>query len=213
MQRTADGFEVTIGTNHLGHFYLANLLVPSLSLANEPRIVVTASPVHDPKSGGGDVGPPASLGDLSGLANARFEMVDGGTFDPDKAYKDSKLCNMLFMAEASRRFASKGITVNAFSPGLIADPNGFFRNQNPLFANVFNQISRFAGVAETNEFGGSGLAYLAVDPAMKGVQGGWYDSYPPGKHQLAVHTPSDEACDVSKQRRLWELSAKLTNIV
>lgn len=53
----------------------------------------------------------------------------GGPYDADKAYKDSKLCNMLFMAEASRRLAPRGVSVNAFSPGLIADPNGFFRNQ------------------------------------------------------------------------------------
>ena len=44
-------------------------------------------------------------------------------------WQDSKLCNMMFMAEASRRLAAQKITVNAFSPGLIADPNGFFRNQ------------------------------------------------------------------------------------
>ena len=43
--------------------------------------------------------------------------------------QDSKLCNMMFMAEASRRLAEQKISVNAFSPGLIADPNGFFRNQ------------------------------------------------------------------------------------
>jgi len=213
VQRTSDGFERTIGTNHLGHFLLANLLEPALAATSQPRIVITASPVHDPKSGGGDVGPPASLGDLSGLSNPRFEMVDGGSFDPDKAYKDSKLCNLLFMAEAVHRFGPNGIAVNAFSPGLIADPNGFFRNQNPFFANAFNTVSQVVGVAETNEFGGAALAYLAVDADMNGAQGGWYDSYPPGKHQLALHAPSEEARDMDKQRRLWELSAKLTQLI
>eukprot|EP00966_Prymnesium_polylepis_P096705 2240445-Prymnesium_polylepis.1 len=69
-------------------------------------------------------------------------MVDGGPYDPDKAYKDSKLCNMMFMAEASRRLAAQKVTVNAFSPGLIADPKGFFRNQNQVFANIFNTITK-----------------------------------------------------------------------
>lgn len=129
-QRTADGFEETIGVNHLGHFLLASLFVPMLELSTEPRVVVTASPVHDPNSGGGNVGSTATLGDLKGLESGpSFSMVDGGAYDPDKAYKDSKLCNMMFMAEASRRLAPKGISVNAFSPGLIASPNGFFRNQ------------------------------------------------------------------------------------
>ncbi|KOO32506.1 light-dependent protochlorophyllide oxido-reductase [Chrysochromulina tobinii] len=139
-------------------------------------------------------------------------MVDGGAYDPDKAYKDSKLCNMLFMAEASRRFAPLGVTVNAFSPGLIADPKGFFRNQNQLFGTVFNAITQVVGVAETNEFGGSALAYMAVDPSLDDVTGGWYDTLPPGKHQLAVHKPSAEAQDVGKQKVLWEASAALVGL-
>jgi protochlorophyllide reductase len=183
-------------------------------------------------------------------------MVDGGAYDPDKAYKDSKLCNMMFMAEAARRLEAKGIVVNAFSPGLIADPNGFFRNQNQLFAKVcphqycpalpcpallcilkcpsnhhwwrcvgthvhprpharvqsFNQITKVAGVAESNEFGGSALAYLAVDPSLDGLTGKWFDTLPPGKHQLAVHPPSEEARRVPSQQRLWALSSQLVGL-
>jgi len=156
------------------------------------------------------VGAPASLGSLAGITTdgARFTMIDGGKYDPDKAYKDSKLCNILFMAEAARRYKGK-ITFNAFSPGLIADPNGFFRNQNRLFATVFNTITKVVGVAESNEFGGSGLAYMAVDGAMDGATGGWYDSAPVGKHQLAKHAPSVEAQNVEEQKLLWTLSAKL----
>ena len=88
-ERTKDGFEMTIGVNHLGHFLLANLLVDDLKghkdLKVDPRLVITASPVHDPTSGGGNVGSKASLGDLAGLAaGPSFSMVDGGAYDPDK---------------------------------------------------------------------------------------------------------------------------------
>jgi hypothetical protein len=73
------------------------LISPPMSLkkmnSNTGRIVVTASGVHDPDSPGGAQGSKATLGDLSGLRNQGryFEMIDGGSFDADKAYKDSKV--------------------------------------------------------------------------------------------------------------------------
>ena len=145
--RTKDGFELTIGTNHLGHFLLYNLLEDKLAKSGEhPRLVVTASPLCTTPVGvrGGKVGSTATLGDLSGLKSATFDMVDGGPFDADKAYKDSKLCNLLFTAEASRRLAKKNAkaTAHAFSPGLIPSPNGFFRYQPKIFAQTSTRSRR-----------------------------------------------------------------------
>lgn len=90
--RTADGFELTVGTNHFGHFYLNSLLLRQMN-ADGGRIVVTASGVHDPSSPGGAQGVPATLGNLDGLRNLgkECEMIDGGAFNADKAYKDSKV--------------------------------------------------------------------------------------------------------------------------
>jgi protochlorophyllide reductase len=112
------------GTNHLGHFYLNHLILPMIK--DSGRIVVTASGVHDPDSPGGAQGVPATLGDLSGLEKAvlgdkKFDMVDGGAFNADKAYKDSKLCNVLFTRELQRRLTDRGsgVRVNCFNPGLI----------------------------------------------------------------------------------------------
>ena len=88
-QFTQEGFELTVGTNHLGHFALAQQLLPRLAKGAAPRLVVTASGVHDPTSGGGKQGGPekwAGLGDLSGLAKGKgFTMVNGGAYDADKA--------------------------------------------------------------------------------------------------------------------------------
>lgn len=90
--RTAEGFELTVGTNHFGHFYLSHLLLPMVRPSGG-RIVVTASSVHDPDSPGGSQGAKATLGDLKGLERdgRNFEMVDGNEFNADKAYKDSKV--------------------------------------------------------------------------------------------------------------------------
>lgn len=97
--RTDDGYELTIGTNHFGHFYLTYLLLPFLqqkdkSNMNQKKIVITASSVHDPDSPGGSQGEKATLGTLNGLIKqgVNCEMIDGNPFNADKAYKDSKVC-------------------------------------------------------------------------------------------------------------------------
>jgi NAD(P)-dependent dehydrogenase (short-subunit alcohol dehydrogenase family) len=98
--RTDDGFELTIGTNHFGHFYLLHLLFPLLQMKGDDSgssstIVVTASSVHDPASPGGAQGETATLGELQGLIEqgVECEMIDGRPFNADKAYKDSKVRN------------------------------------------------------------------------------------------------------------------------
>ena len=80
------------------------------------------------------------------------------------------------------------------------------------FATTFNAITKAAGVAESNEFGGAALAYLAADPVVDGVSGEWFDTLPPGKHQLAVHAPSVEAQRVESQQKLWAASSKLVGV-
>ena len=91
IQRTEDGFELTVGTNHFGHFYLNHLLLSKIN--PNGRIVVTASGVHDPDSPGGAQGVTATLGNLEGLEKygRNCEMIDGKPYNPDKAYKDSKV--------------------------------------------------------------------------------------------------------------------------
>eukprot|EP00667_Euglena_gracilis_P012655 EG_transcript_13012 len=216
--RTADGFELTVGTNHLGHFLLANLLLPLV--APDGRIVVTASEVHDPKSPGGAVGRPAALGDLRGLRehpDGRFGMVDGEAYDAEKAYKDSKLCNILFAHELQRRLAESGskIEVVAFGPGLITR-TGFFRSQPPLFVKVFdfatNDLFR---VAESVSGGGDCLVYMVETPGLP--KGAFYNNQLDfgngfGKHAFVETPVSEEATDDAKAAQLWDLSAKLVGL-
>jgi protochlorophyllide reductase len=68
------------------------------------------------------------------------EMIDGGSFDAQKAHRDSKLCYLLFARELQRRLSASGkntISVNCFSPGLILESGYFFRHQNVLFKWLF----------------------------------------------------------------------------
>lgn len=224
--RTKEGFELTIGTNHLGHFYLTQSILPLLEKGEGKgkRIVVTASGVHDPESPGGAQGSTATLGDLSGLEKMAsegtpFDMVDGGSYDADKAYKDSKLCNVMFTRELQRRLneGSKNINVNCFNPGLIVS-TGLFRDQNPVFTKIFDfAATDLLKVGETIHWGGGALEYMALDSTVSS-KGGLYYTSPPGSskfgdnafgNQFALSDVSKEAKDDNKARRLWELSEKL----
>ena len=216
VHRTADGFEETVGVNHLGHFLLLNLLLPKME-PSAGRIVVTASEVHDPASPGGAVGPGATLGALEGLAaGPSFKMVDGGPFDAEKAYKDSKLCNVLVARELAARLraSGSGVTCNAFGPGLITR-TGFFRNQNPLFVGLFdfaaNDLLHFA---ETVGGGGDCLVYMATSPALEGASGLFYNNNLAGfgGHAFGLTEPSAEARDAEEGRRLWDASARLVGL-
>jgi NAD(P)-dependent dehydrogenase (short-subunit alcohol dehydrogenase family) len=98
---TADGFETHLATNHLGHFALANLMLPQLS----DRVVVISSDAHLR----------ADL-DLSDLTWQRRE------YKPFAAYATSKLANLLFLAELQRRLTASGSTLRAVGshPGSTA---------------------------------------------------------------------------------------------
>jgi protochlorophyllide reductase len=221
IQRTKEGFELTVGTNHLGHFYLHNLLLPKIQ-PKTGRIVITASAVHDPDSPGGAQGKTATLGNLEGFIRdgKNFEMVDGQPYNGDKAYKDSKLCNIFFCRELQRRLtaldATKGITANSFSPGLITS-TGLFRYQSPFFSSLFGVLAtNVLKVAESPEWGGAALAYMT----SVSTQGEYYNS-PPGSskygqdafgREFSIEAVSKEAQDDDKGKKLWELSDKLVGI-
>uniref|UniRef100_A0A7S2JSM7 Protochlorophyllide reductase n=1 Tax=Leptocylindrus danicus TaxID=163516 RepID=A0A7S2JSM7_9STRA len=219
--RSKDGFELTIGTNHLGHFYLTNLLLQENKIKKNGRIVVTASGVHDPDSPGGAQGSLATLGDLTGLEQGpSFEMIDGGKFDPDKAYKDSKLCNVFFTRELKRRLAESGSNIETccFNPGLIVG-TGLFREQNKVFTKIFDvAATNVLKVGETTSFGGGALEYMALSTDVK--SGEYYTSKPGSSKygddaygvQFKETMVSKEALDAAKGKRLWELSAKLVGV-
>jgi len=223
--RTKDGFEATIGINHLGHFYLANLVQPLLA-GSGGRVVVTASGVHDPESAGGTVqGDPATgatLGDLSGLGarEGGSVMVDGATsFGGAKAYHDSKLCNVLFAREASRRWAD--VCVRSFNPGLITS-TGLFRaarEDNWLSTAIFAFVAeKLIGFAVPVEVGGARLVYMALADEDEVPSGSYLSTASPTSQAASRAEGFDEA-NISKEAqddalaaRLWERSAEIVGL-
>jgi len=211
---SAQGFELTIAVNHLAHQALLLQLQPLLLKAAASRLVVTASEVHDPSTPGGRVGAPAGLGQLDGLRHGPGAvMLDGHSrFDADKAYKDSKLCNVLMARQAARQ---QSIPVLAWSPGLVIPRHqgGFFRDSrrhNPIGQAVFALVARdVLRLTETAPRAGALLAGLASEPAY-GAPGFQYWSnrvLGPGRLRFERREPSLEASDDALAETLWQLSA------
>ncbi|GKC72774.1 protochlorophyllide reductase-like protein, partial [Tanacetum coccineum] len=147
---TADGIELSVGTNHLGHFLLSRLLLEDMKQSDYPskRLIIVGSITGNTNTLAGNVPPKANLGDMRGLAGGlnglnSSTMIDGGDFDGAKAYKDSKICNMLTMQEFHRRYHEEtGITFASLYPGCIAT-TGLFREHIPLFRMLFPPFQKF----------------------------------------------------------------------
>ena len=110
------GIEITFAVNQLAHQLMASRLLPLLRAGKQPRLVITASDVHDPATGGGKVGQPADLGDLAGLRAGRgFVMLDGSArFDGDKAYKTASSATCCW--PVSLPISWRALPVIAWSP-------------------------------------------------------------------------------------------------
>ena len=214
---SAQGFELTLAVNHLAHQLLLQRLLPLLLQGKAPRLVVTSSEVHDPSTAGGKVGAAAGLGDLSGLRQGPgAPMLDGGPFNAEKAYKDSKLCNLLMARQLERQLREQGkeLPVLAWSPGLVIprQSGGFFRysrSQNPFGQTLFALVARdLLRLTETPARAGALLAGLATvsAPEPPGFQYWSNRVLGPGRLRFEVTEPSVEARSNQLAQELWRLS-------
>jgi NAD(P)-dependent dehydrogenase (short-subunit alcohol dehydrogenase family) len=189
MQRTVDGFEMQVGTNHLGHFALTNLLLPRI----RERIVVVSSEVH--RQGRID------LDDLN---------WERRTYRRWAAYAQSKLANLLFVHELERRLRESGSPVRALAvhPGYAAT-NLQGHTDSATLSVAVAIGNRF--FAQSERMGALPTLYGAT----MDVPG---DSYigPDGFRNLrgypAPGVPSLRAQDSEIARQLWALSARLTDV-
>lgn len=214
--RSPEGYELSVATNHLGHFLLCQLMLEDLkkSSSKEPRLVILGTVTHNPDELGGKIPPRPDLGDLKGFAEGFKEpisMIDGKKFEPVKAYKDSKVCNVLTMRELHRRYHSAtGITFSSLYPGCVAT-TPLFRNHYPLFQKLFPLFQKYiTGGFVSEELAGERVAAVVADPEYN--QSGTYWSW--GNRQKKdgksfAQKVSSEARDDDKAELLWQLSEKL----
>ncbi len=225
IRRSSQNIELTFAVNHLSHHMLVQALLPILIKSNSPRVVITASEVHNPESPGGKIGKKASLGNLTGISNSHhFQMIDGSLeFNADKAYKDSKLCNILFGRELYRRLSLKQlkIPVICWAPGLVIprSKDGFFRysrKYNELGQVLFAFIARdLIGISESVENAGKLLMKLALSDEFNNDRFLYMSNkiQKLGTMIFEEETVSKEASDSNKAKKLWNISNQiLTNL-
>lgn len=185
--RTVDGFERHIGTNHLGHFALTELLLPVIT----DRVVTIGSDAH--RRGRLD------LDDLNWQHRA---------YRASQAYSDSKLANMLFVLELQRRLtaAGSGVRAVAVHPGMV---------RTNLFAHATGVAAFAVGIAgrlvmQEPRHGAQSTLFAATQD----IPGGSFVQ-PRGLGHLrgspVVATAAPVAYDITAAQRLWDLSTRLTS--
>lgn len=187
--RTADGFEMQFGTNHLGHFALTNLLLPRIT----DRVVTLSSGLH--RSGTLD-----------------FDDLDFGKggYHPMKAYARAKLANLLFTLELERRLRRSGSAIRSMAahPGYAATELGT-RDRNRYLVGLVHLAGRF--FAQTPER----AALPTLFAATQDLPGASYVG-PDGRGELHGYPTlvgrSARASDVATAERLWDVSEELTDV-
>jgi NAD(P)-dependent dehydrogenase (short-subunit alcohol dehydrogenase family) len=185
-RRTKDGFELQIGTNHLGHFALTNLLLEQVT----DRVVTVASGAHR----GGSI----RLDDLN---------WEHGRYNRWRAYGQSKLANLLFTLELQRRLADAGSELRAVAahPGY-ARTNLQHHSESILHRGVMVLTDL---TAQSDEMGALPTLYAATQD----IPGGSYvgpDGFAEQRGHPRLVGRSKAASDEETARRLWELSEELT---
>jgi len=219
-RRSAEGYELSVAVNHLGHFLLVQLLHDVLvqSSAADKRVVILGTVTANRRELGGriPIPTPPDLGDLEGLRRgfrSPISMIDGGAFDSGKAYKDSKLCNLMTTAELHRRYhRDTGITYQALYPGCVAD-TALFRHHYRAFQRLFPLFQRkITGGYVSQEKAGERVADVVSKPelAVSGVYWSWGNRQRDGTRPFHQPMP-EETMNLSLCEQLWRQSMALVH--
>ena len=194
---TADGNESQFGTNHIGHFSLTGLLLPSLNKSSAPRVVCLSSEYHNIAQG------------KKGVID--FEDVNFTTrpYDGWTAYAQSKLANLLFAQELAKRHPNI-ISVSAH-PGFVESnllklPAPALALMTPALRYGMKMIPPWDGVQTSlhcclSDELENGRYYSQVE-SPRGTVGGW----PTEKEHMNENVTEENA------RKLWEMSVEMTKV-
>ncbi len=182
-QSTAQGFEQTFGVNHLGGFYLTNLLLSTLVAAAPSRVINLSSAAHR----------------LAVRGLRWSDLQHQGRYSAMEVYGESKLANILFTRELGRRLDPGMVTVNAVHPGPVRSGFGMGGDTTGLLG-IANRLIRPFEV--TPAAGADTVIFLAIDESVAGQTGGYWSNRSQSK--VSGHGRDDDAAG-----RLWVESERL----
>lgn len=182
---TEEGIELTLATNHLGHFVLTLSLIDALVKSERPRIINVSSGAHR-----------AGQGVIKNVRSA-------ADYDGRKQYSDSKLANVLFTYVLAERLNGRGIAVNAVDPGGVA--TNFARNNGwvPWLRHRIHLLQ--SKQYRTPAQGAETIVHLASSEDVTGVTGKYFKDKEERRSSELSH-------DRAVQNSLWVLSATLGGI-
>jgi NAD(P)-dependent dehydrogenase (short-subunit alcohol dehydrogenase family) len=190
-QRTADGFEMQFGTNHLGHFAWTGLVLDRLLPVSDARIVTVSSVGHRIRS--------------------RIDFDDLNSengYNRVAAYGRSKLANLMFTYELQRRLAAGGAPTIA----LAAHPGGSDTELNRHMRGERILRPLIGWMIQSAAMGALPSLRAATDPIAKGGQYYGPDGFMQSRGHPVLVASSDRSHDEEAQRRLWAASEELTGV-
>jgi len=188
---SVDGFEETLAVNVLAPYLLTGLLLPALEQAPAARVVTVSSRLHLPDSRGEPV-------DFD-FADPQLEHG----YNPDRAYKNSKLAVLWFTYELQRRLPPRPITANAVCPGFV--PATAAASTHGAMHAVMTHLMPHMPFATSVDAATDSLAFMAMDPTLDGVGGKFYGE----RHPIQS---SPDSLDINQAQRFWKLAADLTGL-
>ncbi|XP_035655820.1 retinol dehydrogenase 12-like [Oncorhynchus keta] len=180
--KTADGFEMQFGVNHLGHFLLTFLLIDLIKRSRPARIINLSSMAH--KWGW------IQLEDINSERS----------YHSRRAYGQSKLANILSIRSLAKRLKDTGVTVYAVHPGIVRTE--LKRHMNLALLISWKIVRPFT---KTIVQGAQTSIYCAVEPELERESGGYYSDCKPSSCTRA-------AMDDEMAQKLWELSCQMLGI-
>lgn len=179
-RESSEGLEAMFAGNYLGHFLLVTLLIEQLKNADHARVINVSSMAHK----GADI----AFADLQGR----------NSWNPMRAYGQSKLAQILFTYELAERLRDTGITVNAMHPGLVT--SGFKNGTNGIARALVGAF--YAGFGISPEKGADTILHLANSPEVSNVTAQYFIKRRPV-------TTSKRSYDPEIRHRLWTVSEEL----